>query len=290
MIKEIKNIEENVDYDKLSFTSGNKKVYGRESFKTFEKFIKDIRNKNMTRDEAEVKQNKFAEKLDNLRAYPARGSKYIDLKESVPKNVKKNYDGWGKIVSGYKNKIFPLSKKADEKTDSDDQQPDILDTPEQKWLNDSLIQIKEEQKNIDMDLFEGVFGYDTPEKLLQTLHSLKRVDSYNQEAFSIKDMAVRFGDRVKKMPEGAEKNKGKKILKTVSKILDFSLNEWKQRGKGLKILTPIPMLSRLPISLAQLKAGNNPEKLKNEIRQLLYSSCKWEKLTKNVYKSLIDII
>ena len=132
MIKEIKNIEENVDYDKLSFTSGNKKVYGRERFKTFEKFIKDIRNKNMTRDEAEVKQNKFAEKLDNLRAYPARGSKYIDLKESVSKNVKKNYDGWGKIVSGYKNKIFPLSKKVDEKTDSDDQQPDILDTPEQK--------------------------------------------------------------------------------------------------------------------------------------------------------------
>ena len=44
-----------------------------------------------------------------------------------------------------------------------------------------------------------------------------------------------------------------------------------QQGKGLKILTPNQMLSRLPISLAQLKAGNNPEKLKNEIRQRLYS-------------------
>ena len=44
-----------------------------------------------------------------------------------------------------------------------------------------------------------------------------------------------------------------------------------QRGQGLKILTPKEMLSRLPISLAQLKAGNNSEKLKNEIRQLLYS-------------------
>ena len=42
-------------------------------------------------------------------------------------------------------------------------------------------------------------------------------------------------------------------------------------GKGLKILTPQQMLSRLPISLAQLKAGNNSEKLKNEIRQLLHS-------------------
>ena len=44
-----------------------------------------------------------------------------------------------------------------------------------------------------------------------------------------------------------------------------------QQGKGLKILTPNQMLSRLSISLAQLKGGNNSEKLKNEIRQLLYS-------------------
>ena len=44
-----------------------------------------------------------------------------------------------------------------------------------------------------------------------------------------------------------------------------------QEGQGLKILTPKQMLSRLPISLAQLKAGNNSEKLKNEIRQLLHS-------------------
>ena len=44
-----------------------------------------------------------------------------------------------------------------------------------------------------------------------------------------------------------------------------------QQGKGLKILTPNQMLSRLPISLAQLKTGNNSEKLKNEIRHLVYS-------------------
>ena len=51
---------------------------------------------------------------------------------------------------------------------------------------------------------------------------------------------------------------------------DASKNREKQ-GKGLKILTPQQMLTRLPISLAQLKAGNNSEKLKNEIVQLLYS-------------------
>ena len=63
-----------------------------------------------------------------------------------------------------------------------------------------------------------------------------------------------------------------------------------QLGKDLKILTPNKMLSRLPISLVQLKAGNNSEKLKNEIRQLLYSLYRSKKLTKQLYKSLIDII
>ena len=50
------------------------------------------------------------------------------------------------------------------------------------------------------------------------------------------------------------------------------------------------MLGRLPISLAQLKTGNDSEKLKNEIRQLLYSLHRSKILTKQIYKSLIDII
>ena len=50
------------------------------------------------------------------------------------------------------------------------------------------------------------------------------------------------------------------------------------------------MLSRLSIFLAQLKAGNNSEKLKNEVRQLLYYLYRSKKLTKQTYKSLIDII
>ena len=63
-----------------------------------------------------------------------------------------------------------------------------------------------------------------------------------------------------------------------------------QPGKGLKILTPDQMLSRLPISLAQLKVGNNLQKFKTEIRQLLYSLYHSKKLTKQLYKSLVDII
>ena len=63
-----------------------------------------------------------------------------------------------------------------------------------------------------------------------------------------------------------------------------------QPGQGLKILTPDQMLSRLPITLAQLKAGNNSEKLKNEITQLLYSLHRSKKLTKKIYNHLISTI
>ena len=70
------------------------------------------------------------------------------------------------------------------------------------------------------------------------------------------------------------------IVYTVDRILD--VNNQNQEGKELKILTSQQMLSRLPISLAQLKAGNNSEKLKNEIRQLLYSLYRSKKLSKTI--------
>ena len=64
-------------------------------------------------------------------------------------------------------------------------------------------------------------------------------------------------------------DENEKIINIAERI--FYLNQLDQSGQGLKILTPNQMLSRLPISSAQLKAGNNSEKLKNEIMQLLYS-------------------
>ena len=50
------------------------------------------------------------------------------------------------------------------------------------------------------------------------------------------------------------------------------------------------MLSRIPITLAKLNTGNNSDKFKNEIRQLLYSLYRSKNLSKNVYKSLVDIV
>ena len=73
------------------------------------------------------------------------------------------------------------------------------------------------------------------------------------------------------------------MLDIVKLILEF--NQLNQSGQGLKILTPNQMLSRLPISLAQLNAGNNSEKLKTEINQLFYSFY----ISKNVQKMSIKV-
>ena len=100
----------------------------------------------------------------------------------------------GKSLNWFKNKTLPLSKNVGVKTNSGDQKPDVLHTPVQKRFNDFLSQIKEERTNMDMNLFKEVFGFDTPDQMLQNVHNLKRTDSYNQEAFLIEDIVMDFGD------------------------------------------------------------------------------------------------
>ena len=58
-----------------------------------------------------------------------------------------------------------------------------------------------------------------------------------------------------------------------------------KEGKGLKILTNKQIRNRLPILLAEIQAGNNSNKLKNEIRQILYSLYRSKVLTKTVYNN-----
>ena len=88
--------------------------------------------------------------------------------------------------------------------------------------------------------------------------------------------------------EEKEIEKSNETIDVVEKVLEF--NKQNQLGQGLKIPTPDQMLSRLPITLAQLKAGNNSQKLINEIRQVLHSSYRSKKLTKIIYNHLINAI
>ena len=64
----------------------------------------------------------------------------------------------------------------------------------------------------------------------------------------------------------------------------------KTERTGLKILSPKQMLQRLPIALAQVKAGNNSERLLNEIRQIVCSLYQSKQITKKLYNNIINSI
>ena len=83
------------------------------------------------------------------------------------------------------------------------------------------------------------------------------------------------------------------LLNNNSRIRSEAIYKSKQnetKGTGLKILTPKQMLQRLPIALAQVKAGNNSESLFNEIRQIVYSLYQSKQITRKVYNNTIKSI
>ena len=82
-------------------------------------------------------------------------------------------------------------------------------------------------------------------------------------------------------------DKRKSVLEAISKLGD---KEETEIGKRLKIMTPRQMITRLPILLAQKQAGNNSQKLNNEIRQIIYSLYRSKNLSKTVYNHLINSI
>ena len=158
-------------------------------------------------------------------------------------------------------------------------------------------------------MFKKCFKYDNPSVLRDAL-----IDADEKKYYELKNDIKITQNVLKEQTEtkaGVKRTRLKNLVNAVENVLinvigrdngliDVEMPDLEseesaeqrrnQRGQGLKILTPNQMLSRLPISLAQLNAGNNSEKLKNEIRQLLYSLYRSKNLTKQMYKSLINII
>ena len=84
--------------------------------------------------------------------------------------------------------------------------------------------------------------------------------------------------------------KGRELIYKAFQSGIFQKLEESQEGEGLKISTPNQMLKRLPIALAQIKAGNNSENLLNEITQIVYSLYRSKEITEKVYNNIINSI
>ena len=166
----------------------------------------------------------------------------------------------------------------------------------QKVTNDRLRQdlIKDLEKYIfgeDIESIEPEEKYE--ESIAERVKARKQNTQKNFAPSSLpkKHYSEETADYLKYMEE---EKKGQKRFSD-----DYDSNGWssgsgnvvsKAKGVGLKILTNKQMLNRLPILLAQIQAGNNSMKLKNEIRQILYSLYRSKVLTKTVYNNLIKSI
>ena len=89
------------------------------------------------------------------------------------------------------------------------------------------------------------------------------------------------------IPTGSDDDKRKSGIEAISRLGE---KEEPEIGKGLTIMTPKQMITRLPISLAQKQAANNSQKLNNEIRQIIYYLHRSKNLSKTVYNHLINSI
>ena len=150
-------------------------------------------------------------------------------------------------------------------------------------------QITDEEKDINDEIFKKYFKVQRPSDMLVLLNRTDDTEKNNKLVNLINSGLKDLKEEIKKMSEAEiEIEDPESIVEIVEEILKF--NKQKQEGQGIKILTPNQMLSRLPISLVQLQAGNNSNKLRNEIRQLLYSFYHSKNMTKQVYNNLIKPI
>ena len=202
------------------------------------KFVVKIQNYEIILDEAKSDQTELGILINKLNNnYNPRIPKKVKEKNSALKSARKFLDVRKDIISFFEEGIF-LCKG------------NVFKSKEE-------VSEEEESEEERIKKFIKHFKFLVPSALIKQLYETKKLVNV------IKSGLSDLKDEIKEMSEDEKEiEKPDKILKDVEKILDFN-NKQNQIGKSFKILTPTQMLSRLPITSAQLKAGNNSEKLKN---------------------------
>ena len=181
------------------------------------------------------------------------------------------------------------------------------------FLN-KLAKIREPIKHIDFNnLIYYYKGNTVPTKFINVkgpLHIFKSIHRGDTTLDNIEKEQIEFKRYLGYIKQGNPKKRSKEQQKTIDNVEniynsrqevvkmynDYAKNmsrniyESKQKGTGVKILTLNQMLKRLPIALAQMKAGNNSEILLNEIRQIAYSLYRSKETTTKVYNNIIKSI
>ena len=239
LTRDIYNNQDNNDFKIII----NKRTY---DLKNAKKFWTEVTTRKTTKSEAKKLYNELIQKdIDTLeREKSNRFEKYNIL--NILNNVGSIFTG---VYLHYKNvpKETMFERSIAERT---------------KLRRERLDEIKRKEQNINNELFKEYFtDYQSPSNMYKKLSETENAEINKTKVDFIKKILSKLQktndyllkDKTYKIEEN------EKIIDIVKCILEF--NDKIQAGQGLKILTPNQMLSRLPISLAQLSAGNNSEKL-----------------------------
>ena len=169
--------------------------------------------------------------------------------------------------------------------------------------NKRLDKIEGLNKKIDYDNLQYIvkstgeeFEFDKSEDPLKFLNDIETGKISPEEAKNLQNDYEEYLNKIRKGDKNEEqkktlaninilfnaRNNATKFIEDYGSMILEAKRLAKQEAKGLKILTPKQMLQRLPIDLAQIKAGNNSESLLNEIRQIVSSLYQSKEITKKV--------
>ena len=166
-------------------------------------------------------------------------------------------------------------------------------------FNDLTYNFKDSRiDSVDFIKFKG------PLYIFKSVHNGDKVlESIEKEQMELKRVLGRIkqGERINRSEKqqntiGTIKNLHNSREKVIKMFSDYATNmsrniyDSKQKGTGRIILTLKQMLQRLPIVLAQIKAGNNPQILLHKVRQIVYSLYQSKEITKNVYNNILKSI
>ena len=265
--------------------------------------------------------NREAAKISSLSSGNTDKYKYLTGEEILPSSQQKIIEQ-AKFTYSPLGKAFEKQIKAIE--DQGKKQTDALadlkpkETKPNKYCDyfiDGLAKIRESYKPIDFNDLTynfkdlkippvGFIKFKGPLHIFKSMHNGDTpLEDTEKEQIELKrDLGrIKQGDPRDKSEEQKKKiddiknlyNSRKEVVKMFNdytRSMFRNIYNSKQEGTGLKILTPKQMLRRLPISLAQIKAGNNSQSLLNEIRQIVYSLCQSKEITRKVYNNILKSI
>ena len=279
MFKRIKNIEDNL----IEVDDNDNKV-------GIFRIIKNIKDKGIKIDNDDEAIREIRERIKELIDDGVKVNNFDEMKEEIMEHIK-NLKEQGINVRVDEDQINDLINKISD-IKNKDKKNTYMDSEIDKFLKDYG------DKNINISYNKNKFNTEEITKSLKKLRNkLINFSEFNEENNKFMDNVVKFEYSQSEKEPGSvslNQNKMRRYIKSLKDIADLynlkSGSDVSKKGEGLKILNNKQMLNRLPILLAQIQAGNNSNKLKNEIRQILYSLYRSKVLTKTVYNNLIKSI